>query len=347
MAQTGDLERFLEWRINQYYQFVDPLKIEKKSEYPAQIQPKELADYIVHLADKKGNKYGTIYRAITSIKKICEQSPNGYNPISEEVKQILRGLKREKGIAQKRAKAILWSDLVAILGTCQNNAIEYRNKILLLVGWFGALRRSEISNLQLQDIEVHDQGIVITIRQSKTDQVGAGKSIVIPPCNNDHDPYGAIVDYIKKYHRYSSKKTPFFPRLGVRYRNTLLLPQATEYQKMSGHAINEVIKFHGKFAGYSITAHSLRRGIITELAKNGIYERHIMKHSRHKSIETLRKYIDDGTIFETCPISQIFDRKAFVLPAPKSKARLVLMQPPPAELPQNIHDWDKRHLMAD
>lgn len=266
--------------------------------------------------------------------------------MSEEVKQILRGLKREKGIVQKRAKAILWADLVKILGTCQNNAIEYRNKILLLVGYFGALRRSEISSLELRDVEVHDQGIVITIRQSKTDQAGVGKSIVIPPCNYDFGPYDNIIDYIKKYHRYSSSKTPFFPRLGTRYRNTLLLPPAAEYQKMSGHAINDAIKIHGKFAGYNITAHSLRRGIITELAKNGIYERHIMLHSRHKCVETLRKYIDEGTIFEMCPISQIFDRQSFVLPAPKSTTRLVLMQPPPAEHPEK-HDWDKRHLMSD
>lgn len=336
----------MDWRINQYYQ-VNFLNIEKKTEYPAQIQPNELSDYIVYLADKKGNKYGTIYRAVTSIKKICEQSETGYNPVSEEVKQILRGLKREKGTAQKRAKAILWADLVKILVTCQNNAIEYRNKILLLVGWFGALRRSEISNLQLQDIEVHDQGIIITIRHSKTDQAAIGKSIVIPPCNYEFDPYNLIIDYMKKYHKYSSAKTFFFPRLGVGYRNTLLLPPAAQYKQMSGHAINEVIKFHGKFAGYSITAHSLRRGIITELAKNGIYERHIMLHSRHKSTETLRKYIEEGTIFETCPISQIFDKQSFALPAPKSKTRLVLIQPPPVEHPKDIHDWDKRHLLAD
>lgn len=241
----------------------------------------------------------------------------------------------------------MWTNLLEILGTCANNSIEYRNKILMLIGWFGALRRSEIAKLELRDIEVHDQGIVITIRQSKTDQVGLGRSIVIPPCNYQYDVFEQIIDYIRIYHKYSSSVTPFFPKIGVKYRNSLNLPTVNEYQKLSGHAVNEIIRNHGKLAGYNITAHSLRRGIITELAKKGIFERHIMIHSGHRSIETLRKYIDEGTIFETCPISQIFDRQVFALPAPKLNTRLVLIQPPPAERSAERHDWDKRHFLAD
>src|SRR5262249_52835564 len=99
---------------------------------------------------------------------------------SELVRATLRGIKRTRGCAQRQAKALLRDDLLLVLDAMSNGLKDIRDRALLLIGFAGALRRSELVALDVGDIEHVHQGAIITLRRSKTDQGGQGHKIGIP-----------------------------------------------------------------------------------------------------------------------------------------------------------------------
>ncbi len=96
------------------------------------------------------------------------------------VRATLQGIRRTFGIAQKQAKPLLAKDIARIVGRMGPRPKELRDRALLLIGFAGGFRRSELVALNVSDIERHKNGIIVHIRRSKTDQVGAGRKIGIP-----------------------------------------------------------------------------------------------------------------------------------------------------------------------
>ena len=282
-----------------------PNKNEIYDPYP--ITEKKVDEFICYLADVKKLKFNTIYRTVSTLNQIkIEQDGEQATILTPQIKLLLKGLKHEKGINQEPARAITYNMLCEIMSTCNQSSIEYRNRIILLVGWLGAFRRSEISKLQLQDFIFEENGLIIKIRKSKTDQDSSGAYIGIPNAPKEalFDPVQSIKNYIERYHKESIPTDPFFPRIGRHLKESYLLP--AKYRPISAHGVNEAIVYHGKQAGYRISSHGLRRGLITELAKLGVPERHIMMLSRHKSTATMRRYIEQGTAIERSPLNQFF-----------------------------------------
>lgn len=123
----------------------------------------------------------------------------GENPCkSALVKAALQGLRRKYGAAQKQAKALTREDLLAILEHLDDGMKDARDRALLLLGFAGGFRRSELVGLDVADIEQVRQGVIITLRHSKTDQEGAGRKIGIPHGRTRHCPVAAVTDWLTR-----------------------------------------------------------------------------------------------------------------------------------------------------
>jgi site-specific recombinase XerD len=203
----------------------------------------------------------TITRRVATLSK-AHQAMGEENPCQAAlVKATLRGLRRKKGTAQKQAKPLLKEELFAILDSMGNSMKDLRDRALLLLGFAGGFRRSELVELDVADIEIVRQGIIITLRHSKTDQECAGRKIGIPHGRTQHCPVAAVTTWLERSE--ITQGAVFCPV--TRYGH--LQPV-----RLSGDAVSEIIRerlaaFGMDTNGYS--GHSLRAGFATSAAQAG------------------------------------------------------------------------------
>jgi len=151
--------------------------------------PATLTTVCAYIGDHAGqHAVATIQRRVASISKAHEIA-GLLNPCRTEiVKATLRGLRRKHGTAQRQAKPLMRDDLLLVLDSLGKTLRDQRDRALLLLGFAGGFRRSELVALEWADIETVRQGLIVTIRRSKTDQEGAGRRIGIPHGRSRHCP---------------------------------------------------------------------------------------------------------------------------------------------------------------
>jgi integrase len=125
-------------------------------------------------------KVSTLTRRLAAIS-ITHGARSLSNPgASPLVRATMRGVRRAHGAAKRQAKPLLREDLFVVLGAMGDRLKDLRDRALLLMGFAGGLRRSELSAVNCRDIEWVREGIILSIRRSKTDQDGVGRRIGIP-----------------------------------------------------------------------------------------------------------------------------------------------------------------------
>ncbi len=253
-------------------------------------EPTTVALYITDLACCRAA--GTITRRLTSITK-AHQSSGFETPATTRqlaVSETLKGIRRTIGTAQKCKAPLLTKDLRKIVEHLPSNLIGVRDRALLLVGYAGGFRRSEIACLTIEDANFGDDGLVIILRRSKTDQEGQGRKVAIPQgAHPDTCPVRSLREWVSA--------------AGL-YRGHLFRP-VSRHGKVSQDGLNKdsiglIVKRAGERAGYdssTLAGHSLRAGLATQAALNGATELTIMKQTGHRSLAMLRRYIRDGDLW--------------------------------------------------
>ncbi len=139
-----------------------------------------IALYLAALA--RTHKSATITRRLTSITKAHQAiGMTSAATVSElAVGETLKGIRRTLGVAQKAKMPLLTADLLQVLAHLPSGLAGVRDRALLLAGYAGALRRSELAALDIKDVTWVDEGAVLTLRRSKTDQQGQGRQVAIP-----------------------------------------------------------------------------------------------------------------------------------------------------------------------
>ncbi len=206
------------------------------------------------------------------------------------MKQFLSGLRRERGVAPARKKPVLVADLQQILKQIPDSLLGLRDRALLLVGFAGAFRRSELVALDAGDIEPTREGLIVTVRRSKTDQAGEGRKIGIPPGVEEATCPVAALDRWLAAARIDSG--PLFRTMN---RHGRVLDR-----RLSAEGVAIVVKRYVEKLGYDpaqLAGHSLRAGLATSAAAAGKSERAIMNQTGHRSVATVRRYIRDGNLF--------------------------------------------------
>jgi site-specific recombinase XerD len=153
-------------------------------------EPETVAAYLATHADTLS--VATLNRRLAALAKV-HRSHGMANPTSSElVKSVLRGLKRVKGTAQRQATPLLKEDLILALDAAGEGLRDLRDRALLLIGFAGGFRRSELVGLTSGDVERVRQGIILTLRRSKTDQAGEGRKIGLPLARGHRCPVGLL-----------------------------------------------------------------------------------------------------------------------------------------------------------
>lgn len=256
-------------------------------------EPKIVSLYLTYLS--KNSKWSTLKRRLVSINLI-HKLKNHYLDIKHPIIiENLLGIRRSIGSIQKGKKPILVNHLRSIINIInqQNNQElkKCRDKTIILIGFGGGLRRSEIVAIDYEDLEFVKEGLKITIKKSKTDQFGEGMIKGLPYFDNE--VYCPVIN-LKKWLEISQiKKGPIFRRFskGSKLTNNRLTDQTVAL----------IIKKYLNLAGIensNFGGHSLRSGFATTAAEFGADERSIMAMTGHKTTQMVRRYIKEANIFK-------------------------------------------------
>ncbi len=251
-------------------------------------EPKILSIYLTHLS--KTNKFSTLKRRIASIKVIHKMKGHYLDAKHPIIMENLLGIKRINGSYQKSKKPLLINDLKVIINVIdekeRNDYKRVRNKSLILLGFSGGFRRSELVNIEFDDLEFVNEGLKIFIKRSKTDQVGEGSIKAIPYfINTEYCPVIRLKDWIN-------------------YRNI----KSGKIYEISDKSVSLIIKKYAMLAGLNSNkygGHSLRSGFATAAAEAGAEERNIMAMTGHKTTQMVRRYIKEANLFKNNALNKI------------------------------------------
>ena len=232
----------------------------------------------------------TLQRRLVSIAKA--HTMQGYaDPVKTDlVKLTLRGIRRVHGKPQAQVAALIKEDLIVMLSHVPDTVKGKRDRALLMLGFCGALRRSELVAVRVEDMEFNSQGIILTILRGKTDQTGEGRKIAIPRGRGRICPVQSVADWLMHVVAKSSAAFPSITKGGV-------IADAA----LSSRAVADIVKHYAMKAGLDsarYSGHSLRAGLATSAAQHGISSWKIRAQTGHKSDTMLARYIRDGSLFD-------------------------------------------------
>ena len=251
-----------------------------RSHLPA--TPATVANYASSLADA-GKKVPTIARKLAAIR-FFHRGANLENPTDNAgVAAILKGIRRTVGTAS-RQKAPATVDVIhAMLARIDAESLQgKRDRALLLLGFAGAFRRSELVAISVEDLTFSDEGVDVFLPKSKTDQEAKGQSVAILN-GKALKPADRLKEWLDAAGIVSG---PIFRRFkrGDRLSDDTLTPQAVAL----------VVKKYAEAAGFdvaSLSGHSLRAGFVTSAAENRASISRIMEVTRHRDPRTVETYV--------------------------------------------------------
>ncbi len=207
------------------------------------------------------------------------------------VQDLMKGLYRKSTDRVDKKKALSVDELLEMIDRLPDDLRGHRDKSILLLGFSGALRRSEISKLTIEDLTFSKEGLVCNIRESKTDQSPEGERIAIVRSKKERSCPVRALEFWIEFSGITS---------GPLFRG--ILPDGNlRDNPLTGRAIAQVVQRSARRIGIdpqTVAGHSLRSGLATEAARKGVGERIIQKQTRHKSLEVLRGYIREGELFK-------------------------------------------------
>lgn len=255
--------------------------------------PEVVALYISDLATRLS--VSTIRRRMSAITNAHKEAGFPNSPASPRqhyvVREVLAGIKRSLGTAQHEVDPLLVDDIRKIVAATPDRLLGLRDRALVLVGFSGAFRRSELASiLEVDDLDFTDHGLYIRMRRSKTDQEGQGRTVAMPSGEHPETcPIRALRTWLD-----AAGITA-----GPVFRSVNRHGQVAEHA-LSPRSVAKILKRAATRAGInsaSIAGHSLRAGMVTQAALNGAEERDISRTTGHRTVGMVRRYIRDGRAF--------------------------------------------------
>ncbi len=263
-------------------------------------EPKVVSLYLTHLS--ANSKISTLRRRLVSIGVVHKLKGHYLDTKHPVIIENLMGIKRKKGNIQIGKKPILINHLKEIINVIDNQKIEkikkLRNRTLILIGFGGGFRRTELISIDYEDLDFVEEGLKITLRRSKTDQFGEGLIKGIPYFTNEK--YCPVIS-LKNWINLSKIKTgPIFRRFA---KGSMLTSN-----RLTDQSVVLIIKDCLKLAGIenkNFSGHSLRSGFATVAAEAGADERSIMAMTGHKTTQMVRRYIKEANIFKNNALNKV------------------------------------------
>ena len=263
-------------------------------------QPKVVSLYLTHLS--ANSKISTLRRRLVSIGVVHKLKGHYLDTKHPVIIENLMGIKRKKGSIQLGKKPILISHLKQIINTIDEQKIpkikKLRDRTLILIGFSGGFRRTELISINHEDLEFVEEGVKINLRRSKTDQFGEGLIKGLPYFN--HEKYCPVTSLKNLINFTNIKVGPIFRRF---IKGSIL----TNY-RLTDQSVVLIIKDYLKLSGIenqNFSGHSLRSGFATVAAESGADERSIMAMTGHKTTQMVRRYIREANIFKNNALNKI------------------------------------------
>ena len=263
-------------------------------------EPKVVSLYLTHLSTSC--KMSTLRRRLVSIGVVHRLKGHYLDTKHPVIIENLLGIKRKKGSIQTGKKPILINHLKQIINVIDEQKIEkikkLRNRTLILVGFGGGFRRTELVSINYEDLDFVEEGVKITLRRSKTDQFGEGTIKGLPYFVNEK--YCPVLS-LKNWLTLSKIKSgPIFKRFA---KGSIITSH-----RLTDQSVVLIIKECLKIAGIenqNFSGHSLRSGFATVAAESGADERSIMAMTGHKTTQMVRRYIREANIFKNNALNKI------------------------------------------
>ena len=264
-------------------------------------EPKIVSLYLTQLSMKDA-KMSTLRRRLVSIGVIHKLKGHYLDAKHPIIIENLMGIKRKKGNFQRGKKPILINQLKAIVNAIDNEKTEeikkVRDKSIILIGFGGGFRRTELVSINHEDLEFVTEGVKIIIRRSKTDQFGEGMIKGLPYFSNQ--TYCPVL-HLKKWLELSNIKSgPAFRRFNKGF--------SLSDNRLTDQSVALLLKKYLAVAGIenkNYSGHSLRSGFATVSAESGADERSIMTMTGHKTTQMVRRYIREANLFKNNALNKI------------------------------------------
>ncbi|MDQ2771427.1 MAG: site-specific integrase [Bacteroidota bacterium] len=263
-AYAADLRRFGAWCAAQGFEVL-----------PASVDA--LVGFVTSLAEA-GKKVATIERHYAAISKAHAVRGVASPTDDKQFKIFMDGVRRVHGIRQKQAPAFSLAQLKRLVrGLDTKTVAGLRDRAILLLGFTGAFRRSELSALDLDDLTFSEDGLTINLKRSKTNQLGEAeeKAIFYSP-DPALCPIRTLQSWLRLLERTSGPILVSF-RKGSRLTD----------RRLTDVHLNKIVQRH---LGLKFTAHSLRASFVTVAKLNGADDSEVMNQTKHKTSEMIRRY---------------------------------------------------------
>ena len=265
--------------------------------FPA--SPETVSLYITDLAGR-GLKAATINRRLSAIGQLNQEAELEDPTKAKVVKNTHRGLVREIGTYQEGKAPILTPTMRRILKgfAAEEGPAAARDRALLLLGLAGGYRVGELAALRSEDVDLVDEGAVLLLRHSKTDQTGGGFYKGIP--HGSH-PETCPISHLREWLALvPGEEGPLF-RSVDRHGNISGRPMASD-------SVSRIVKKRAQAAKLDpqrYSGHSLRAGFVTAASEGGAHDAGIMRQTAHRSLTTLHRYRRTTGLFDNNPAAML------------------------------------------
>ena len=249
----------------------------------------------------EGYALPTLRRRVAAIARACRIAGHPLDTKAPAIRETLRGIGRTHGNPPRRSAAITIADLRKLVRACGTTLAGARDRALFLLGFAGALRRSELVGMNFADLSWTEDGLVLLITRSKTDAEGAGARIGISRGKAvETCPVTALHDWLTKS---GIVDGPVFRKVNR--------GGAVEQGRLTAGAVRQVLVKRASQAAITntwaepVSPHGLRAGFVTAAYCNGVPDEEIMGHSRHRSLTSMRTYVRRAKLGGAGPSSKV------------------------------------------
>ena len=249
----------------------------------------------------EGYALPTLRRRVAAIARACGVAGHPLDTKHPAIRETLRGIGRKHGEPARRAAALTTAEIRKLSRACGTTLAGARDRALFLVGFAGALRRSELVGLDMEHVTWTTDGLTLRIERSKTDAEGKGAEISIPRGRSDETcPVTALQAWLTVAQITAG---PLFRKVNR--------GGHVETARLSTDAVRQILLKRAAEAGLKgtlaepVSPHGLRAGFVTTAYRNGVPDEEIMGHTRHRSLTTMRSYVRRSKLSQTSPAGKV------------------------------------------
>jgi integrase len=249
----------------------------------------------------EGYAMQTLRRRVAAIARASGVAGHPLDTKHPAIRETLRGIGRTHGSRGRRSAALTTSELKKLSSACEPGLAGDRDRAMLLVAFAGALRRSELVALDVEQLTWSDEGVKLLLAKSKTDKEGEGAEIMLLFGRHEATcPVAALRAWLEAA---AITSGPVFRKVNKAGK--------VEGRRLSEDAVRQVLLRRAALAGIKgtlaepVSPHGLRAGFVTTAYRNGVPDEEIMGHSRHRSLATMRTYVRRAKLSGRSPAGKL------------------------------------------